>query len=170
MHSAPKRMAAYAAYGQPAPLSHSFDAYSHPSEASPYPHRGARPVVPPLLQDGVVATADEVDSAVRQYFAHGQHPLPVGCDADAIKLFVGNIPKQMSEAELRSVFTHVGPVARVSLVRISVRSWLLQMRTDVVWPVSITGAPCRRAMGTRARARAARSCGSANSSMPCSPS
>jgi hypothetical protein len=69
-----------------------------------------------LLADGVAATADEVEHAFRLYFEQGQHPLPTGCDSNAIKLFVGNIPKQLTEAELKPIFSSIGPVARLSVV------------------------------------------------------
>jgi RNA recognition motif. (a.k.a. RRM, RBD, or RNP domain) len=71
-----------------------------------------------LLADGVPASPEDVDEAVRQYFAQGQHPLPASCEPNAIKLFVGNIPKQLTEAELKPIFACVGPVARISVVRI----------------------------------------------------
>lgn len=70
-----------------------------------------------LLADGVAATPEEVDEAVKQYYAQGPHPLPPGCEASAIKLFVGNIPKQLTEAELKPIFSCIGPVARISVVR-----------------------------------------------------
>jgi RNA recognition motif. (a.k.a. RRM, RBD, or RNP domain) len=94
------------------------DAFGHPGVQP-----GMQPGMPPQLQarqllpDGVVATPKEVDEAVRQYFAQGQHPLPASCEPNAIKLFVGNIPKQLSEAELKPIFSCIGPVARISVVR-----------------------------------------------------
>lgn len=85
------------------------------------PHNPADASVAPeprqLLADGVPPSTAEVDEAVRQYFEYGQHPLPPGCDPDAIKLFVGNIPKQLTEPELKPIFQCIGPVARLTIVR-----------------------------------------------------
>jgi RNA recognition motif-containing protein len=73
------------------------------------------------LPDGVAATPEEVDTAIRQYFMEGQHPLPPGCEPDAVKLFVGNIPKHLTEQQLRPVFECIGPVVRLSVVSIVLR-------------------------------------------------
>eukprot|EP00879_Flechtneria_rotunda_P003486 GHRR01003715.1.p1 GENE.GHRR01003715.1~~GHRR01003715.1.p1 ORF type:complete len:499 (+),score=190.43 GHRR01003715.1:1683-3179(+) len=42
---------------------------------------------------------------------------PAGCAPDAYKLFVGNVPKALTEEELRPVFESVGPVVELVVVR-----------------------------------------------------
>lgn len=44
-----------------------------------------------------------------------QEPPPAGCDADAIKLFVGNIPKTMSEHQLRQLLELVGKIVHLEI-------------------------------------------------------
>jgi hypothetical protein len=46
-----------------------------------------------------------------------QHAAPRGCGPDAIKLFVGNIPKHYTENQLRPFFETVGPVAELVILR-----------------------------------------------------
>lgn len=86
-----------------------------------------------LLLDGVAATPEEVNEAVRQYYAQGPHPLPPGCEPNAIKLFVGNIPKQLTEADLKPIFSCIGPCARISVVR----CMLLPCDADRTFPLAL---------------------------------
>lgn len=42
---------------------------------------------------------------------------PIGCDPDAIKLFVGNLPKSCTEQQLLQLFESVGKVVELVIVR-----------------------------------------------------
>jgi RNA recognition motif. (a.k.a. RRM, RBD, or RNP domain) len=90
----------------------------HPGgpDGGPYAHFAARPSA--HLRDGVPATAQEVVLAIMEYMARPSSAKPpAGCAPDAIKLFVGNIPKHCTEAVLHKVFQCYGLVVEVAVVR-----------------------------------------------------
>jgi hypothetical protein len=69
------------------------------------------------LHDGVPATAHEVVQAIAEYMARPNSAKPPpGCGPDAIKLFVGNIPKHCTEAVLHKVFQCYGLLVEIAVV------------------------------------------------------
>jgi RNA recognition motif-containing protein len=72
---------------------------------------------PQFLRDGVPASPREVVDAIKEYHTRlrGAQP-PPGCAPDAVKLFVGNIPKHCNEAVLNKVFQHYGHVVEIAVV------------------------------------------------------
>jgi hypothetical protein len=70
------------------------------------------------LRDGVPATPQEVVAALSEYMSRPSRPKPpAGCAADAVKLFVGNIPKHCTEAVLHKVFQCYGVIIEIAVVR-----------------------------------------------------
>lgn len=69
------------------------------------------------LRDGVPATPAEVVAAMSEYMSRPNRPKPpAGCAADAVKLFVGNIPKHCTEAVLHKVFQCYGVIIEIAVV------------------------------------------------------
>ena len=84
------------------------------------------------LRDGVSATAHEVVQAITAYMSQPTTAKPpAGCAQDAIKLFVGNIPKHCTEAVLHKVFACYGLVVEIAVVRTC--SCELSMRCFCTW-------------------------------------
>lgn len=71
----------------------------------------------PSVPDGVRPTQERVDAAIRDYSLHNKHSVPLGCAPDAIKLFVGNLPRGCLEDSLRPIFSRFGNVVDISVVR-----------------------------------------------------
>jgi RNA recognition motif. (a.k.a. RRM, RBD, or RNP domain) len=70
------------------------------------------------LRDGWPATPLDVANAISEYMSQPKRPQPpAGCSPDAIKLFVGNIPKHCSEAVLCKVFQYYGTIVEIAVVR-----------------------------------------------------
>ena len=96
-----------------------------PGIRAPAPHfgglgRGIRHLMQPQshLRDGVPATAQEVVSAIMEYMSRPNSAKPpAGCAPDAIKLFIGNIPKHCTEAVLHKVFQCYGLIVEIAVVR-----------------------------------------------------
>lgn len=87
---------------------HSAPGCHQPSQQSPSTH----------LRDGEAATPSEVVAALSEYMARANRPKPpTGCAADAVKLFVGNIPKHCTEAVLHKVFQCYGVIVEIAVVR-----------------------------------------------------
>ena len=84
------------------------------------------------LRDGEAATPSEVVAALSEYMARANRPKPpTGCAADAVKLFVGNIPKHCTEAVLHKVFQCYGVIVEIAVVRSGVHAygWTVQVHT-----------------------------------------
>ncbi|CAG7719872.1 unnamed protein product, partial [Allacma fusca] len=60
--------------------------------------------------EGTVEKENEVING--DTFSPGDVP-----DPDAIKMFVGQVPKHLSEAELRALFEEFGPVYQINVLR-----------------------------------------------------
>ena len=86
-----------------------------PMQAAPH---FAAPRMPRHLRDGVPASPQEVVQAISEYMARPSSAKPpAGCAPDAVKLFVGNIPKHCTEAVLHKVFQNYGLVVEIAVVR-----------------------------------------------------
>lgn len=70
-----------------------------------------------LLPDGVIPSPEDVERAIDEYLRSRLHPTPKGCDRDAVKLFIGNLPKNLSEINLQPFFEQVGPIVTIMVVR-----------------------------------------------------
>jgi hypothetical protein len=69
------------------------------------------------LRDGVPASPQEVVDAIKEYRTRPSTAKPPpGCAPDAVKLFVGNIPKHCNEAVLNKVFQLYGYVVEIAVV------------------------------------------------------
>lgn len=86
---------------------------AHPSSSSTDPRV--------LLPDGVAPTAEQARLAVQAYLQawrqHRQQLVPAGCAPDAVKLFIGNVPKFYFEDTLEPIFAQLGRVVELSVVR-----------------------------------------------------
>lgn len=69
------------------------------------------------LPDHVRATPERVQAAITEYLQHHKPTVPVGCAPDAIKLFVGNLPRCYLEPSLRPIFAQFGSVVEITVVR-----------------------------------------------------
>lgn len=70
-----------------------------------------------VLRDGVPAKPHEVVQAIADYLARPSSAKPPpGCAPNAVKLFVGNIPKHCTEAVLHKVFACYGVLVEIAVV------------------------------------------------------
>lgn len=91
---------------------------SMPARAPTMPNPPAPARQSAHLRDGVPATPAEVVAAMSEYMSRPNRPKPpAGCAADAVKLFVGNIPKHCTEAVLHKVFQCYGVIIEIAVVR-----------------------------------------------------
>lgn len=72
---------------------------------------------PTYLRDGVLPTQQDIELAIMDYLQHSPSPPPSGCDPDAVKLFFGSIPRNLSEQDLLPMLQMVGSVVHVALLR-----------------------------------------------------
>lgn len=80
-------------------------------------HQPSQPAPSTHLRDGEAATPSQVVAALSEYMARPNRPKPpTGCAADAVKLFVGNIPKHCTEAVLHKVFQCYGVIVEIAVV------------------------------------------------------
>lgn len=74
-----------------------------------------------LLPDGVIPTSECANLAIDSYLLlrsqHRQQLVPAGSASDAVKLFVGNLPKCYNEDVLLPIFERFGRVTELMVVR-----------------------------------------------------
>ena len=76
--------------------------------------------MPPTLVEAATAGNGETTSAastVTTTPASKQQQQPEQPDSDAIKMFVGQVPRSMDEAELRLMFEDFGAVYQINVLR-----------------------------------------------------
>lgn len=86
---------------------------AHPHAPASVPP-SLRPAV--LLPDGIVPAPESIALAICDYMQYHRQRVPAGCEPDAIKLFVGNLPRCCTEDMLRAVFERFGTVVEVAVV------------------------------------------------------